>query len=278
MAASLTRFTRRRVRNTALVAAATLLLVVITQLAESTLHDIRFVTGWSLFGLIVALALFDLRRRIPVLPLGSASDWEQVHIYGGWFAVAVFLTHTGAGLPDGPLELALWIPFVAVAISGTVGIWLSRVLPRRMRDHGARELYDRIASRRAEIAAEAQALAISSARDTGSVTIADYYQKELNAYFQRPRNALAHLTGYQGHLRLQVQQIQSLHRYVDARGHAILDRLSELVETKDNLDYQFAAQSALRLWLFVHVPLAYALLILIGVHAVLAHAFEVGPS
>ena len=36
------------------------------------------------------------------------------------------------------------------------------------------------------------------------------------------------------------------------------------------------AQSATRLWLFVHVPLAHGLLILMVVHAVLAYAFRVG--
>ncbi|MDF1792699.1 MAG: hypothetical protein P1U88_12355 [Thalassobaculaceae bacterium] len=276
MAAPLTGFARRRIRNGTVAAAAAAVLVAVAHLAETTLHDTRFVTGWILLMLIAALALFELRRRIPVLPLGTASAWEQVHIYAGWFAVAVFLTHTGFGLPDGPFEAALWIPFVAVAISGTVGIWLNRVLPRRMRDHGARELYDRIAARRAEIAAEAQTLAIASARDTASITIADYYHKELSAYFQRPRNALSHLTGYHGHLRRQIQQIRSLHRYVDASGRVTLDRLCELVEAKDDLDYQYAAQSALRIWLFVHVPLAHALLLLMTVHAVLAYAFVVG--
>lgn len=277
MAASLTGFTRRRIRNGTIVAVAAALLVVAAHLAETTLHDTRFVTGWILLVLIAALALFEARRRISVLPLGSASTWEQVHIYAGWFAVAVFLTHTGFGLPDGPFEVALWVPFVAVAMSGAIGICLNRILPRRMRDHGARELYDRIATRRAEIATEAQTLAIASARDTASVTIADYYHKELSVYFQRPRNALSHLTGYHGHLRRQLQQIRSLHRYVDASGRDTLDRLCELVEAKDDLDYQYAAQVALRLWLFVHVPLAHALLILMAIHAILAYAFQVGP-
>lgn len=277
MVASLTFFTRRRIRNGAIVALASAMLIAVTRLAETTLHDTRFVTGWILIVLIAGLALFDVRRRIPVLPLGDASTWEQVHIYAGWFTVAAFLTHTGFGLPDGPFEIALWLPFVAVAISGTVGIWLNRMLPKRMRDHGPRELYDRIAVRRAEIAAEAKILAVDSARDTGSITIADYYQKELSAYFQGPRNALSHLTGYHGHLHRQLQQIRSLHRYVDAEGRAILDRLCELVEAKDDLDYQYAAQSAMRLWLFVHVPLAHGLLILMVVHAVLAYAFKVGP-
>tara|TARA_R110002012_G_scaffold61258_2_gene160692 strand:- start:869 stop:1702 length:834 start_codon:yes stop_codon:yes gene_type:complete len=276
MAASLTFFTRRRLRNGTITALAAALLIAVHHLAETALHDTRFVTGWTLILLIAGLALFDLRRRIPVLPLGDASSWEQVHIYAGWLTVVVFLTHTGFGLPDGPFEIALWVPFVAVTISGTVGIWLNRVLPRRMRDHGARELYDRIAARRAEIAAEAKSLAVASASDTGSVTIADYYQKELSAYFQGPRNALSHLTGYHGHLHRQIEQIHSLHRYVDVGGRAILDRLCELVEAKDDLDYQYAAQSALRLWLFVHVPLAHGLLVLMVVHAVLAYAFKVG--
>lgn len=277
MAASLTGFTRRRLRNGTLVAVAAALLIATAHLAETTLHDTRFVTGWILLILIAALALFELRRRIPVLPLGSASAWEQVHIYAGWFAVAVFLTHTGFGLPDGPFEVALWVPFVVVAVSGTVGLWLNRVLPKRMREHGARELYDRIAARRAEIAAEAQTLALASTQETASVTIADYYHRELSAYFQRPRNAFSHLTGYHGQLRRQIQQIRSLHRYADAGGRSTLDRLCELVEAKDHLDYQYAAQMALRLWLFVHVPLAYALLILMTVHAVLAYAFAVAP-
>lgn len=278
MAESVTGLTRRRVRNVAILAVAAIVLAGGAHLAETTLHDTRFVTGWVLLSLIVGLALFDLRKRLPVLPLGNASTWQQVHIYGGWFAVAVFLAHTDGGLPDGPFEVALWVPFVAVAITGTVGIWLNRMLPRRMRDHGERELYDRIAARRAAIADEAQSLAIASARDTASVTIADYYHKELSAFFQRPRNMLSHLTGYHGHLRRQLNQIASMNRYVDERGRSILERIAELVEIKDDLDYQYAAQIAMRLWLFVHVPLAHALLVLIAVHAIMAYAFVVGPS
>ncbi|MEQ8813207.1 MAG: hypothetical protein RLO51_09875 [Thalassobaculum sp.] len=276
MAAPLTALTGRRLRNTAAVAVAVAVLVAGTRLGEIALRDTRFASGWLLLLLIVGLAAFELRKRVPVLPLGSAAGWQQLHIYAGWFAVAAFLTHTRFGLPDGPFETALWLPFVAVAVSGTVGIWLSRLLPSRMGSHGHRELYELLPVQRAALAAEAQSLALQSAQDGRSVTIADYYHKELRDFFERPRNQLGHLTGYRGHLRRRLQQIDSLNRYLDDHGRTTLARIVELVVAKDDLDHQRAAQSALRLWLFVHVPLAYALLVLAAVHAVLAYAFEIG--
>jgi len=278
MAAPLTAFTRRRARSLAIVGVAVAALLALARLAELSLYDMHFAAGWLLLCLIVGLAAFDLRKRIPVLPLGSAAAWQQMHIYAGWFTVAAFLLHTDVGLPDGPFEAALWAAFVAVAVSGTVGIWLSRVLPHRMTGHGERELYDRIPVRRAAIAREVQALAIGSAHDTGSVTIADYYHRELQPFFQRPRNLMALLTGYRGHVRRRLQQIDALNRYLDDGGRAILARIAELAAAKDDLDYQQAVLSALRLWLFVHVPLAYSLLMLSAVHAVLAYAFVLGPA
>lgn len=278
MAAPLTVLTRRRVRGLAIAGVAVAALLALARLAELSLYDTHFAVGWLLLCLIVGLAAFDLRKRIPVLPLGTASAWQQVHIYAGWFTVATFLLHTGVGLPDGPFEAALWVAFVAVAGSGTVGIWLSRVLPGRITGHGDRELFDRIPVRRAAIAHEVQALAIESAHDTGSVTIADYYHRELQPFFQRPRNLMALLTGYHGHVRRRQQQIEALSRYLDDPGRAILVRIAELAAAKDDLDHQLAVLSALRLWLFVHVPLAYSLLMLSAVHAVLAYAFVLGPS
>lgn len=269
----MTAFGRRRLRNTAIVAVLAAAAAVGLHLAGMALRDTRFASGWLLLPTIAGLALFDLRKRIPVLPVGSAAAWLQVHVYAGWFAVAAFLLHTGGGLPDGPFEVALWLLFVAVAASGAIGLWLDRVLPRRMTTHGDRLLYDRIPVARTALAHEAQALAIASARDTLSSTIADYYDTELRAFFGGPRNLAAHLTGYRGHLRHRLRQIESLDRYLDDRGRATLARLAELVAAKDNLDYQFAAQTALKLWLFVHVPLAYALLTAAVVHATLAHAF-----
>ena len=49
--------------------------------------------------------------------------------------------------------------------------------------------------------------------------------------------------------------------------------LRAAVEAKDDLDYHYAHQAVLKYWLFVHVPLAYSLVLVSGLHVVLAFAF-----
>jgi hypothetical protein len=48
------------------------------------------------------------------------------------------------------------------------------------------------------------------------------------------------------------------------------------VRQKDGLDYHHALQLTLKLWLFVHIPLTYSLLIFSLVHLVLVYAFAGG--
>ena len=43
-----------------------------------------------------------------------------------------------------------------------------------------------------------------------------------------------------------------------------------LINTKNNLDFQLAGQRLLKLWLFVHIPMTYGLLLFALLHAVLA--------
>ena len=52
-----------------------------------------------------------------------------------------------------------------------------------------------------------------------------------------------------------------------------MTQLAEFVRAKDNLDFQRAVQGMLKGWLFVHIPLTYALLLFAAVHGLLAWRF-----
>jgi hypothetical protein len=65
-------------------------------------------------------------------------------------------------------------------------------------------------------------------------------------------------------------------RYLNAEEKTRMSELQVLVEQKDGLDYHHALQKVLKLWLFVHVPLTYSLLIFTFVHVVLVFAFSGG--
>jgi hypothetical protein len=70
--------------------------------------------------------------------------------------------------------------------------------------------------------------------------------------------------------------MQDLRRYLSDDEQTGCERLFTLVRRKDDLDFHDARQKTLKLWLFVHIGLTYALILLATLHAVLAHAFHGG--
>ena len=95
-------------------------------------------------AIILVLALLNARKKLSMIPLGTAVLWLQIHVFVGLASVVVFLGHLRWSLPSGPLECALAIVFVLVAVTGCVGLMLSRVLAPRLRRSGDEVIFERI--------------------------------------------------------------------------------------------------------------------------------------
>lgn len=270
----MTSLAARRATNAAVTLLASGGAVVAWLAGRAALRPVDHVTGWTLFGLVLGLLLFNLRKKLPFLPLASASTWLQLHLWAGVFSCVVFVLHVGARVPRGWLEGTVAVLFLLVAVSGFGGIALSRALPRRMQ--GERVLHDRIGLHREGLRREAEAVALESIQATGASVIADFHAEALSAFFARPRNVFRHLLLVPRPAAPLLERIHSLRSYQEPAGQAALDRLDELVQLKDHLDHQWVLQGALRYWLFVHVPASYVLLIAVLVHAAVVHAFHVG--
>lgn len=235
-------------------------------LGWSALRPVGLYSGWLLLALLLGLAFFNARKKLPFLPLLDASTWLQVHIYAGWLAVFVFVLHTGARLPGGRLEFLLWLGFVLVAASGAFGLWLSRWLPPRLARSGESLVYERIPVLRHRLAAEATTLVRQADVETKSTTLADFHLRVLGPYFTRPPALFAPLAGDDAEHHRVGRELASLRRFLNEREMALADQLGDLLEAKRNLDFQLAGQRLLKLWLFAHIPLTYGLLVLVGAH------------
>lgn len=231
-------------------------------------------SGIVLFVLVLALTAFNARKKLPFLPLAKASTWMQCHIYAGWLSVFLFLIHTGLRLPRGPLETTLALLFLAVSLSGFVGLALSRVLPARMTLHGEPLIFERIPAMRTALKQQVEDIVVRSLSVTRSSTIADFYEQRLRDYFERTRNHWSHLVANRQPLHSLTSQIQDLDRFCNAEERRIMDDIQDLVRRKDNLDFQRVNQGALKGWLLVHIPLTYALIAFAAVHGVLAWRFH----
>lgn len=236
------------------------------QLGTSALRPVGLYTGWLLLGLVLLLVFFNARKKLPFLPLLTASTWLQIHVYAGWLTCFVFALHTGARLPGGRLEFLLWLCFLVVAVSGVFGLWLSRWLPPRLARSGESLIYERIPALRHRLETEARALVHQAEAEAKSTTLADFYLRVLGGYFARRPALLAPLAGDDPEFHRVKLELAALRRFLNEREIALADQLGELLEAKRNLDSQLAGQRLLKLWLFVHIPLTYGLLVLTGAH------------
>ncbi len=266
-------FARRRLRNSLITGGLLLACGAFYLSYLATQARPEFLTGWALFILIFTLAAYNIRKRLSMLPLGVAAHWLQLHAYLGGVAVLIFIVHTGWWWSGGALEGLLYLAFVLTAGSGLLGLYLSRRLPARLTRRGEEVIYERIPGFMARLRSEAESTVLQTAEEARSSTLPDFYNRELADFFSGPRHFWAHLRGTGRPTFMLTQRLNGLRRYLGDSEREAHERLLMLVERKDELDFHYALQSALKWWLLLHVPATAAMLILSLVHLVLVYAF-----
>jgi hypothetical protein len=268
----MSRFGRQSLAGTFLLLLASAGALLAHRRWNETLPKYAYLSGWVLLAFMILLALYNVRKRLPFLRLGSSEAWLQIHIYAGFFTVVLFLIHLGFRVPTGWFEGTLAWLYVLVTGSGIVGLFLSRVLPRRLATRGGEVLYENIPALRHALRQEAETLALSG----GQSAIAEFYVQHLSEFFAGAKYFWAHLLDSRRPLNALVSELDELRRYLNESERATVEKLSELAQRKDGLDYHHALQATLKLWLFVHLPLTYSLMILSVLHVVLVFAFSGG--
>ena len=240
----------------------------------NALPNYAFLTGWALLAGMFVLTIYNVRKKLPFLPLGKSETWLQIHIYLGFFTTLLFLIHLNFRLPHGWFEVTLTWLFVLVSGSGFVGLFFSRVKPRRLTARGGEVIFEKIPALRHAAKVEAEAIALGP--DAKSPAIAEFYAKRLAEFFSGPKNQWKHLLESRRPLNALLAALDDLRRFATDTDREKLEKLAELVRRKDGLDYQRALQLALKLWLFVHIPLTYGLMIFTVLHIVIVFAFSGG--
>ncbi len=247
------------------------------------LRDPRYLDGWVLAGGMALQVSFHIAKTAGLSPK-SATRWRKLHIFAGYLVIAAFISHSDFSLPDTGFEWALWTGFVLVTLSGILGtylVWSQRAKGRI--DEGVS--YDRIPALRAELkraflAAVAETDPSAAAIDLPGLPhdawIKDLCTTHLEDFFQGPRNFTAHLIGSQRPLKRLTDAIDNLSRYVDQQSQAKLATIRNLVVEKDRLDFARVSLGLARGWLFVHVPVTYALIVLTVLHILVVYAFSSG--
>lgn len=247
-----------------------------TEIHDASLRNPRFLDGWVLVSAMALQLLLHFFRKRWLPQPGNEDAWITFHIYTGLFVTSLFALHTTFALPDTLFEWALWACFALVIASGILGTYITRVIPYRLEDRGERFPLEVIPALRSEIAERASAITYQSGQQAGSSAVLDIYADTLHSFFRRPRNIWLHLRRSPRPMKQLMFQLETAEADLDRQALPFLQELKTLVEQKDRLDFHYAHEVTLRIWLFVHVPATYGLLVLSVVHVLSIYAFRSG--
>lgn len=248
------------------------LAVVGAIVAESVWAERGMREAWRLGYGVTAAALLTValgyaaRRRaaatVSRLGLGSASGWLEVHVLGGSLFLALVGLHTGASLPRGVLNWALWVLTLLAVATGLVGLLLQRWIPRALASGLSVEvLYERIPELIGELRRSAERLVESCDEPVRML-----YRGQVAPLLAGPQHRPIYYLDITGGIRSRLREFHHLRRFLSEDDRARLAELESLFRTKLEIDAHYTLQRALRLWLYVHAPVSVLLAGLVVLH------------
>jgi hypothetical protein len=243
-------------------------------------------------GLMLFATLLGLRKKFPVWRIGRAQTWMRGHLWLGLLSYPLILFHGGFSW-GGPLTSAMMWIFTVVIVSGLIGATLQHFMPRLITQRVPMEtIYDQIDRVQAQLLEEADDLVASIEEIAAKIGL--YVAAAANTAIAvkqagtAPEQALEELRSvYSGSIRPFLSERGAYRNALYARKNAkgmflrlrkltpeglrdVVDDLENICEEKRDLDRQSRLHRILHGWLFVHVPLSFALVALGFIHAIWA--------
>lgn len=248
------------------------------------------VVGLTLGSAALALMLFcaalSLKRKVPHWRVGRASTWLRGHIWLGLLTCVLVGLHAAFRL-GGPATTLLWILLAAVTLSGLLGLLLQQFIPRLLLHSVPGETIAQQVNRRlGDLNLLAERVVIEYA---GGLDAAAPPWEGAAAGEGRPpaggepirRFFLDHFRGFLAGA--SSPELADPHRAENLfsalrtmsppHAHAGVDELAGLYHLRRDLIRQRRLMRLLFAWLIIHVPLSWALLILVIAHGVTALRF-----
>jgi hypothetical protein len=245
---------------------------------------------------MVFAGLLSARKKWRVARMGRAKSWMRGHLWLGFLAFPLIIYHSAFGL-GGSLTTALMLLFVFVWVSGIAGAALQHYMPTMMtREVPMETIYDQIESVLGQLCREAddimlqlvpamealpvpevvgertisRTVALSRvARESESKDlqpIRALYSEKVQPYLLHPGDFKHELANVETSNKIFEQVRQMSPSPIDP----FVEDLQNICDEKRQLDKQARMHKILHGWLMIHIPTSWALLVLGGIHAILA--------
>jgi hypothetical protein len=196
--------------------------------------------------------------------------WLRWHIGAAYLAFFLVLVHS-RGRANSPLTLALLVATWTVMLSGAVGFYgqklLYFLLPRLIEQEYGLE---RLEAQRQLVLSTAQGMFKQTDLQKAPEIIQKFCATALERCFARPYTFWRWLLRVQASDSLTENWYQRALMFADAGQGASLKAIWELVRARRAMNLEYRLHQLGRLWLLVHGPAAWLLLVLMLEHAVMS--------
>jgi vacuolar-type H+-ATPase subunit I/STV1 len=229
--------------------------------------------GLAGFALMTYAAALSLLRRVPSWWwLGARKTWLRGHVWLGSLSGVLILCHSGFRF-GGPLETVLMILLFLTLGTGVVGLVVQQVVPPLLTARVPCEApYGQIPHLCAAMRRAADALLAAAHADTAldpavTACLGDFYRQEVRPFLAERYDRAAPLAE-PARAEAMFARLRALPGFAAAERQ--LTRLQTCCEERRQLGEQARLHRLLHGWLFLHVPLSAALILLGLAHAVLS--------
>jgi hypothetical protein len=263
-------------------------------------QPMRRLSGGSLPGLIYGLIgtlmilfawLLWFKKTFRNRQMGNARWWMQGHVWLGLLAYPIIWYHACLRF-GGPLTTALMIVFTVVFLTGIIGLYFQAKVPARIMreipsetiaeqiDHVVGQLrkeasliVERVMTRRKFIDKEEGGVAVATEAAESERKFQDFYNNEVLPVLAKkvPRSAtLAHGSASS-------HAFRSLRDSISPDLRDSVSDLESIVDERRQFELQRHLQRLLHAWLLFHVPLSYAMIVLMVIHVIYAMQYATLP-
>ena len=254
--------------------------------------------GIAGYAMMLFAGLLGARKKVPVWRVGRTQTWMRGHLWLGLLSFPMILYHGGFAW-KGQLTAVLMILLFIVIFSGIVGAAIQHYVPTQLTASVPLEtIYEEIPHVRRQLREEADQMVTSICGPLGGSVVAaaaedaepasrsealvatvltevepDDRARFRTVYVDSIRPFLENPEKPDVHFATQVNAaavFNSLRKLLPKPLHAVLEDLESICEEERQLSRQRKIYHLLHGWLLVHVPLSIVLLVLGGVHAVMA--------
>lgn len=262
--------------------------------APSGSSALGLIYGIAGYGLMVFAALLSLRKKFTIWRIGRAQTWMRGHLWLGLLSYPLIFFHSGFSAGHGLARLLMVILSVVV-VSGVIGAAFQHYMPHLMTERVPMEtIYNQINRVQEQLLAEADmelaslapekseyGLIVPASGPTDTMTTASTLirlseqssTKLREMYDECIRPYLAHRGSHRQSMadrHTSKVMFGQLRAVAPESLRTVIDDLENICEEKRDLDRQSRLHRVLHGWLLVHIPLAYLLLALGAVHAIMA--------